>query len=297
MTAAIVLCAGLGTRLAPLTDELAKPLMPVGDRPALAHIAGALARAGITTIVANTHHRSIDFTNEINKWKHEVHLVHEPSILGTAGGVAHAATALGHGPVVVWNGDILAPALDVAALLAQHREAPASVLWVVEPTAAGNGTVGLDDEGQVVRLRGERFGHETSGGDFLGIQVLGSEPRRMLPHAGCLVGDVALPLLRRGGRIDTFLYRGEWDDIGQSGALLRANLRWLAARGLSAWSHAGAKVGTHVTLEQSVVGEGAAAMGTGVVRECVVFPGARIDAPASRVLAARRVTLAVDDRT
>ena len=42
MTAAMVLCAGLGTRLAPLTDELAKPLMPVGDRPALAHVGAAL---------------------------------------------------------------------------------------------------------------------------------------------------------------------------------------------------------------------------------------------------------------
>jgi mannose-1-phosphate guanylyltransferase len=297
MTAAIVLCAGLGTRLAPLTDELAKPLMPVGDRPALAHIAAALERAGISTIVANTHHRSTDFDNEIKKWKPEVHLVHESSILGTAGGVAHAASALGQGPVVVWNGDILAPTLDVAALVAQHRETPASVLWVVEPTAAGKGTVGLDDERRVVRLRGERFGHETSGGDFLGVQVVGSELRRMLPQTGCLVGDVALPLLRRGGRIDTFLYRGEWDDIGQSWALLRANLRWLAARGLVAWSHAGAKVGTHVMLEQSVVGEGAVAVGAGVVRECVVFPGARLEAPASRVLAARRVTLAVDDGT
>jgi mannose-1-phosphate guanylyltransferase len=295
MTAAIVLCAGLGTRLAPLTDELAKPLMPVGDRPLLAHIAAALERAAISTIVANTHHRSHDFADVIKDWKPEVHLIHEPVILGTAGGVAHAASALGQGPALVWNGDILAPALDVAALLARHRQAPAGALWVVEPTAAGKGTVGLDDEGRVVRLRGERFGHETAGGDFLGVQVMGSELRRTLPRKGCLVGDVALPLLRRGGRIDTFLYRGEWDDIGQPGALLRANLRWLAARGLTAWSHAGATVGTDVTLELSVVGEGAAASGAGIVRECVVFPGASIDAPASRILAARRATLTVDD--
>jgi len=295
MTAAMVLSAGLGTRLAPLTDELAKPLMPVGDRPALGHIAAALGRAGIATIVANTHHRPGDFLREIKRWKPEVHLVHEPVILGTAGGVAHATAALGPGAVVVWNGDILAPALDVASLVARHREASAGAMWVVQPAAAGEGTVGLDDEGRVVRLRGERFGLETSGGDFLGVQVMGPELRRTLPGTGCLVADVALPLLRHGGRIDTFLYRGEWDDIGQPASLLRANLRWLEARGLEAWSAAGTTVEARARLERSLVGEGAAVTGAGVVRECVVFPGARLDAPASRLLAGARAILAVDD--
>ena len=295
MTAAMVLSAGLGTRLAPLTDELAKPLMPVGDRPAVVHIADALGRAGISTIVVNTHHRPGDFSREIKGWKPEVHLVHEPVILGTAGGVAHAAAALGPGPVVVWNGDILAPALDVAALIARHREASAGALWVVQPAGVGQGTVGLDDEGRVVRLRGERFGLETSGGDFLGVQVIGPELRRTLPGTGCLVADVALPLLRHGGRIDTFLYRGEWDDIGQPASLLRANLRWLEARGLQAWSAAGTTIEARARLERSLVGEGAAVAGAGVVRECVVFPGARLDAPASRVLAAARAMLTVDD--
>ena len=294
MTAAMVLCAGLGTRLAPLTDELAKPLMPVGDLPVLAHIGAALAGAGLAPIVVNTHHRPADFAREVGRYKPEVHLVHEPMILGTAGGVAHAAAALGEGSIVVWNGDILAPALDVAALIARHRAASAGALWVVEPAAAGKGTVGLDDEGRVVRLRGERFGAETSGGDFLGVQVMGPELRRTLPSKGCLVADVALPLLRQGGRIDTFLYRGEWDDIGHPASLLRANLRWLAARGLGAWSAAGTTIDARATLERSVVAEGAVVNGAGVVRECVVFPGARLDAPASRVLAAARVTLAVD---
>src|SRR5688572_14155910 len=133
MTAAIVLCAGLGTRLAPLTEELAKPLMPVGDRPVLAHIAAVLERGGIATIVANTHHRSADFSREIAQWKREIDLVHEPEILSTADGVAHASAALGESSIVVWNGDIVAPALDVAALLARHREGSAETLGSSSP--------------------------------------------------------------------------------------------------------------------------------------------------------------------
>jgi mannose-1-phosphate guanylyltransferase len=296
MTAAMVLCAGLGTRLAPLTDERAKPLMPVGDRPALAHIAAALGRAAVSTIVVNTHHRPADFSRETAQWKPDIHLVHERAILGTAGGVAHAAAELGAGPVIVWNGDIQAPDLDVTALLAAHRAASSSdVLWIVAPAARGNGTVGLDDDGRIVRLRGERFGVETAGGEFLGIQVMGPDVRRTLPPMGCLVGDVALPLLRRGGRIETFLYRGGWDDIGQPASLLRANLRWLEARGQSAWWAPGAAIDPRATLERSLVGEGAAVIGEGTVCECVVFPGARLDAPATRRLVASRVNLAVDD--
>jgi mannose-1-phosphate guanylyltransferase len=222
MTAAIVLCAGLGTRLAPLTDELAKPLMPVGDRPILAHVTEMLGAAGVTNIVANTHHRAPDFDHDYASLKSKLHLLYEPKILGTAGGVANAARALGDGPVVVWNGDILAPELDVAALMAAQERTPADALWVVEPAAPGTGTVGLDDHGNVVRLRGERFGAETAGGDFLGIQVMGARLRRALPAEGCLVADVALPLLRRGGRLASFPYRGAWDDIGQPASLLRA---------------------------------------------------------------------------
>lgn len=293
MTAAIVLSAGFGTRLGPLTDELAKALMPVGDRPVLAHIAEALGRGGAARIVANTHHRAHDFQREIGGMDREVHFLHEPSILGTAGGVANAASALGDGAIVIWNGDILAPELDVGSIIAEWDRASRDALWIVAPGPPGTGTVGLDDEGYVVRLRGERFGSETSGGEFLGIQMMSPELRRTLPRQGCLVADVALPWLRRGGRVASFLYRGIWDDIGQPASLLRANLRWLERGGLGAWSAPGATVEAGTVLERSVVGEGAVVTGVGAVRECVVFPGARLTAPASRRLVAVQTSLAV----
>lgn len=293
MTAAIVLSAGFGTRLAPLTNELAKPLMPVGDRPALAHIAAALSLGGVRRIAANIHHRCQDFSGQIDGLQEEVHFLREPEILGTAGGVANAASTLGDGPVVIWNGDIVAPELDVAAVIAEQDRISADALWVVEPAAPGTGTVGLDDDGAVVRLRGERFGQETSGGEFLGIQVMGADLRRTLPSQGCLVGDVALPLLRRGGRLATLLYRGTWDDIGQPASLLRANMRWLERRRLSAWSAASSKVDAGATLARSLVGQGASVAGSGIVHECVVFPGAQLTAPASRLIVGRQASLAV----
>jgi mannose-1-phosphate guanylyltransferase len=293
MTSAMVLSAGFGTRLRPLTDELAKPLMPVGDRTMLAHAVETLRRGGIRDVVLNTHHRAADFDGRIRELGGNVQVVHESEILGTAGGVANASAELGAGDVVVWNGDILAPDLDVAALIERRAATGSDTLWVVAPRPSGEGTVGLDAGGRVVRLRGERFGSEASGGDFLGIQAMGPALRATLPVRGCLVASVALPLLRRGGAIGSFVFEGFWEDVGTPEALLRANARWLERQGLASYVAPGAHIDAGVRLERSIVGTGGVVRGSGVVRDSVVFPSAELLAPAARTLAGQKASVTV----
>lgn len=279
MPTAMVLCAGLGTRLRPLTDEIPKPLMPIGDRSALAHVLGALKAAGIARAVVNTHHLARDFTQELAKLPLDVHVSHEPSVLGTAGGIANAASLLGEGEVVVWNGDIHAPSLGIAALLEAHRRSRAEATWVVSSRARGEGTVGLDEAGQVVRLRGRVFGEERRGGDFLGVSVFSPALRATLPREGCLVGDVALPLLAQGGRIASFVFDGEWHDIGTPQALLDANLAWLSREGRDAHRAASSRIADGISLDQAVVSAGASVTGEGSLHRVLVLPGARAVAP------------------
>jgi mannose-1-phosphate guanylyltransferase len=193
----MVLAAGLGTRLRPLSDLRAKPLVPVGDRPALGHVLERLREAGVVRVVVNAHHRAQDVRAFVEAQPGEVAVSEEPDLLGTAGGLAQARDLLGEGDVVVWNADILAT-VDARALAAAHaREAPAATL-VVQPMARGSGSVGLDAGGRVVRLRQERFGDETSGGEFLGIHVLGAALRGLLPPRGGLIEHVYVPALARG---------------------------------------------------------------------------------------------------
>src|SRR5450432_1408801 len=117
MASAIVLCAGFGTRLRPLTEELPKPLVPVGDRSILEHAALCLSRAGFTQVVLNVHHLAGVFERYIARLALRAQVMVEPEILGTAGGVAGARQYLESAPVLVWNGDILVdPPID--ALLA-----------------------------------------------------------------------------------------------------------------------------------------------------------------------------------
>jgi mannose-1-phosphate guanylyltransferase len=280
MTRAMILAAGRGTRLHPLTEELPKPLVPVGDRPMIAHIAGRLANAGLARAVINVFHHADAFTPDVlAKLPLALEVVRESTLLGTAGGVANARAALGEGEIVVWNGDILAD-VDIAALLAAHAEAgDAEATMAYAPRAAGEGTLGLGRHGEVVRLRGERFGEEVTGGDFLGVHVLGAMFRSGLPIPGCLVADGYLPALRRGARVASFAVLGAWDDVGNAAAYVAANARWLAQRDLTSFVAATACVGADIEVRGSVVGEGATVTGSGELGGCVVWPGAHAVAP------------------
>jgi mannose-1-phosphate guanylyltransferase len=273
----MVLAAGLGSRLRPLTDVLPKPLVPVGDRPALAHVLERLTGAGLARVVVNAHHGREKLKAFLDA--RGVVMSAEPELLGTAGGVAHAAPLLGAGDVVVWNADILAP-IDVRALIAAHNGAPhRAATLVVQPGERGSGSVGLDADGRVVRLRAESIGNETRGGEFVGVHVLGPQLRSGLPARGCLVGDVYIPAMKSGATLQAFEWDAPFFDIGTVARYLEANLDWLTSRGLASWVDRGAVLAPGVTLEGALVGEAATVLGGGALERCVVWPGASAEAP------------------
>lgn len=283
MIPTMILCAGLGTRMRPLTEWCAKPLVPVGDRPALAHI---LERVSGGRVVVNAHHQAEDLRDFIARRSDEIGLSEEVELLGTAGGVARAAPLLGSGDVLIWNGDILA-AIDAAALARAHASADVAATLAVAPRAKGEGTVGVDADGRVVRLRKEsvRDG-EVRGGEFLGVHVFGERLRAALPERGCLVGDVYLPAMRAGAVVGVHWFDGAWWDIGTLESYRAACFGWLAPR--AKWVAAGARVDAGVSLDRCIVGAGASITGEGSVRDAIVWPGATLAAPARGVIATPR---------
>lgn len=274
----MILCAGLGTRLRPLTDELPKPLVPVGDRPLLVHILERLARAGVTRAVLNLHHKSEEIINIINKLPIVPQVIHESEILGTAGGIAAARHLFDRGPLVLHNGDILT-APPVPELVARDR---GGLCLAVSPRPAGQGSVGLDASDRVVRLRGRSYGHEVRGADYIGIAVLGERCLESLPPRGCLIGDWALPELEAGRPIDALPTQVAWADLGSLGDYLRANLEWLGTRVHAVGPEA--LVSQTAKLDRSIIGAAARVGGAGLLSECIVWPGARVDAPLSRAV-------------
>lgn len=274
MPRAMVLCAGYGTRMRPLTDERPKPLVPFGDRTLLEHVLDGLP-ASLVPALVNAHHLPDVFIELTKGYRAIAEVLVEREILGTAGGVAGAGSRLGPAPVVVTNGDVLAR-VDVDALLAETP--PDGVCLAVAPRELGGGTVGLGARGEIVRLRGERFGSEVASGDYVGTLALGEGALRALPERGCLIGDVTLPLLRRGRPALTLPVHGHWFAPGDGiGAYLDEHRAWLAER--TSYVAPDARVASSVELVGSVIGSGATVSGTGVLEGVVVWPGAQASAP------------------
>jgi mannose-1-phosphate guanylyltransferase len=271
----MILAAGVGSRLAPLTDWRPKALVPVGDRPMLAHLALQLRAARVDRIVVNAHHHAselLTFVRNMQTELGEIGVSEERDLLGTAGGVNHARVLLGAGATLIWNGDIVAD-LDIAALAHSHDVQHAEATLAVTIAEKNAGNVGTDANGNIVRLRKETTAAgEIHGGFFLGVHVIGEALREACPAVGCLIADVYLPALRRGARLRTFAFGGEFSDIGSPATYLEANLAWLASKKLDSWRASDAAVARDIDLRKSIIGAGAQLRGTGSFDDCVVWP-------------------------
>jgi NDP-sugar pyrophosphorylase family protein len=276
----MILAAGLGTRFRPISSWTPKALAPVGDRPLLAHILEEVRPFG-GPLVINAHHHAPQLRAFLDGQGAKVFISEEKVLLGTAGGLAKARTLLGDEDVLVWGGDILTH-LDVNGLRRAHEEGAGrdGATLAVNPVGAGEGNVGMDAEGRVVRLRREtvRPG-EVRGGVFLAIHVFGAGLAGRLPERGGLIEDVYLPALRDGVVFRAWETASVFHDIGTVDMYKAANLAWLAEKGLESFVGEGAKVAAGVTLAQSVVGSGASVEGEGRLEGCVVWPGATARAP------------------
>jgi NDP-sugar pyrophosphorylase family protein len=161
---AMVLAAGRGTRLAPLTDRLPKPLMPVAGRPLLAHILDFLRAGGIDDVVINLHHLGHLIEREIEDGRRfglRVRYSWEPQILDSGGGIKQAEPMLAGEPFVVANGDSLLE-LPLRELIEFHRRRGGIATMAVrpDPDAARWGPIELDADDRVRRVVGLPEGEE-----------------------------------------------------------------------------------------------------------------------------------------
>jgi mannose-1-phosphate guanylyltransferase len=144
---AMVLAAGLGTRLRPLTYEITKPMVPVLDRPVMEHIVDLLDRHGFDEIIANLHYFPETISEHFGE-RLRYHL--EPELLGTAGGVRACADFFGDDSFLVISGDALTD-IDLRALAARHSETGGIATLAVKqvPDTSEFGVVLHDDDGRI----------------------------------------------------------------------------------------------------------------------------------------------------
>src|SRR5205807_1427263 len=189
---AMVLCAGFGTRLRPLTDKIPKPLVPLCGLPLLRYNFALLKNAGVEEIVVNTHHLgrvmeqgARDLARELGIALHVSH--EEKQILGTGGGVRRAEKLLGSGTFYLLNGDMIFD-VDLGAALAAHRKAGAVATMVLAPYPRGAtyGAVEVDVGMNVRRIAGRGAAPEPAliRAHFTGVHILEPPLIARLPAEG-----------------------------------------------------------------------------------------------------------------
>ena len=198
---AMILAAGRGTRMWPLSLLRAKPALPVLNRPLLHHTLELLKRHGVRDVLVNLHHLPATVTEALAPVAGlKVTYSRERQLLGTGGGPRKVAEAFGDAPFFLVNGDMVCD-VDLSLLLARHREAGAlaTMALLPNPDPRYYGPVVTDPRGNVVSLPGTSKKRRGRVSLFAGIHVV--EPRLLhvlRPGPSDIVRDLYAPLIEAG---------------------------------------------------------------------------------------------------
>ena len=285
----MLVAAGFGTRLHPLTHELPKPALPVGNRPIAFYACDHLARSGVTEVVVNTHHLASQLRGALEPVCPPglaLRFVHEAEILGTGGGVRNAWRPRAGEDFIAFNAKLLfAPDLERA--LHVHREARAIATMVLRPMPEGArfDPVEVDGEGRVRRIRNAPAAtHGTlEQRMYTGVQILSERAFRDLPERGDIIEHAYHTWLARGDVVASVTETCPWMDVGVTPhhyldanlALLEGRVAWPGIVPVDSCLIApGARVGSGATLDRVVLGAGAEVSPGAQLARVVAWPEA-----------------------
>jgi len=236
---AMILAAGFGTRLRPLTDHTPKPILDVAGRPMIAFALELVREAGIRDVVINLHHHADQIRARL-RGGHEfgvrITYSYEDPILDSGGGIFAARAELGDEPFVVLNADTYID-LRLGEVLESHARNRATATLVVraDPDALRRDDVCIDAAGRVQRFLGH--GAAMHPGlrrcFYAGVMVLERRVFDFMDQPVFSITRDTLPrMLAAGERIVGFLHEGYWRVLDTPADLAAGRVE-IAARGLS----------------------------------------------------------------
>ena len=291
---AFILGAGLGTRLAPLSLILPKPLLPVFQKPLIQHMMDHFMRAGVDEFIVNTSQlelmweRAFPFPDPQYKGL-PVRFSHEDSPLDSGGGLKKIMPMVHGGePLLVHNGDILSD-IPVQDLLAEHLSRGNSVTLALR-SIDGKRNVGFDPEsGRITDMR-HALGVDPGSYQFAGTYIMQPEIAALFPAEDCFsIVPIWLELIKQG-KVGGFVCDwANWHELGTPADYLNALLELPSAQRIhpSASISAGAEVGEDcVVCQDAVIPAGC------VLEDCIVWPRTHVSPGLySRAILTPRITV------
>ncbi len=272
----MILAAGLGSRLHPLTLFRAKPAIPFLNRPLICHAVDLLRRLPLSELIVNLHHLPDSVIAALGEAAPRVHYSPEDSLLGTAGAVGRVRARLSADPFVVCNGKIYFEE-DLNDVVNFHRDRGAIATLVLVPHSGEQGfrPARVDRAGQVVGFGS--VGHpedDLESYTFTGVQVLSQGALDFIPDGPSdLVDDLYLGLIREGYPVLGFVSKARWCECSTPGRYLRKSLEVLDSRGLD---YLTGSILDKDTCHQSVVGQRVEVSPGSSLDRCVVWDDVRI---------------------
>jgi mannose-1-phosphate guanylyltransferase len=286
MIPALVLCAGLATRLRPLSLVRAKAALPVAGEPLVQRILRWLATCGIRDVVINLHHLPHTITCLVGDGADEglrVRYSWENPVLGSAGGPVRALPILGANRLLVVNGDTLTD-LDLAPLVDDHMRSGALVTMAVVPNRHPEKYSGLAVApdgavtGVVARGATEPSYH------YFGVQVIEAAALAPVP-AGVPYETVKTLypswIAERPGSVRAYVSAADSLDIGTPSDYLATSLMLARREGHATIQGARCQVAPDASVRQSVLWDDVVVGAGAMLRECVVADGAHVPADTS----------------
>ncbi|MBA3948948.1 MAG: NDP-sugar synthase [Acidobacteria bacterium] len=280
MLPCLVLTAGLGTRLRPLTDILAKPALPVSGQPLVARILRSLAAQGITDAVLNLSHLPHTVTGAVGdgaEFGVRVRYSWEQPVLGSAGGPRHALPLLDAPRFVIVNGDTLTD-VPIAEVIAAHERSGADVTMAVVPHPAPGryGGVRVSEDGRIEAFSGRTEASAAPLWHYIGVQVVESRVFADLPdnEPAESVGGVYRELVTRG-RVAAHRSDSRFRDIGRPGDYLDTAFAVARDEGHAAGviAEAGAVVEPGAELDRVILWAGSRVDAGARLTNCIVAGG------------------------
>ena len=276
---AFILGAGLGTRLRPLTENLPKPLLPVGGRPLITYVMDHCLSIGVERFIVNTHHCAEAYDKDFSgrNWRGTPILFrHEPVLLDTAGGLKNIEDLLAKDDVtiLVYNGDILSD-LPLSRLLAAHAAGGSEVTLALRSDGPLR-NVCLDAKGAICDFRDLLGNPGFRRCLFTGIYMVEKRfLRRLTPGKIESVVPVFVEMIREapGSVASVVIDEGTWEDVGDIPAYERIK----AGGPMLRYECAAESVGGDVTPDSLVRTAGTSGGGERLRRFAGPIPGSRVE--------------------
>ncbi len=258
----MILSAGYGTRLWPLTEDRTKPAMPILGKPLVGYVAEYLARFGYKDVVVNLHHRPDSVRRALgdgSRFGVKLQYVEEPEILGTSGALDNARHLFLDDTFVVINGKLITD-IDLNEALRTHRRARAIATLVLLPNTKRERFTTVEIEDGLLKAFGNLPGPVASTNEpaplmFTGIQILEPRifdyiPRGVFSHS---VTDVYPQAMAAGEKIAAHVGAGKWFELSTIQRYLTISLMLLRERELKFWAGRDTVVADEANVSDSII--------------------------------------------